>query len=191
MSAALAQWVLQTLLFFAPPERAPQLPGFEESVDETRSRYAAIAEDIAAAAEAPEKTSDGLSDQAEAALLVAIAIGETMLASDVDEGSPGCYRGKPGGAWWSRCDAGTSATLWQLKPIKWEGELVTYREHFKDRARSARIALWIARSSLSMCRKLPAIDHLSALSGSCREGLEAPRARYRLWQKIRAWQPAE
>lgn len=185
----LAAWVLAALLQFAPLDRLPRFEGFAETQTEAQQRYVAIADDIAAVAEEDERKPGGLSDHDEAALLVALAIGETHLALDTDEGSPGCYRGKPGGPWWTRCDSGTSATLWQLKPVLWEGQQLGYRELFTDRRRAARIELRAARGSLWRCRRLDPVDRLSALGGGCHAGGKSAQDRYRSWMQIRAWAP--
>lgn len=185
----LEQWTLAALHQHAPISGRPSFPGHDETDDEVRARYAALALAITSAAEEHPAKPGGLSDRDEAALLVAIAIGETRLARDTDVGP--CYRGKPGGSWWSRCDSGTSGSVWQLKtPLSWEGEVIRYADTFKDRERAARIALRAARGSLGACRALPPEDRLSALGGVCREGLESARARYRLWQRVRVWEPS-
>lgn len=185
----LAKWVLAALLRFAPVEALPQFPAFEEAADAARARYASIAVDIAAAAEAESPIPGGLTDRAEAALLVAIAIGESQLSADTDRGP--CYRGAPGGRHWGRCDHATSATLWQIKRgLLWDGKRLSYLELFTDRARAARIALRFARASLHTCRRLPAVDRLSGLSGRCVEGHAGARGHYRRWLRIAAWEPA-
>lgn len=185
----LEQWTLAALHHHAPISGRPSFPGHDETDDEASARYAALALAITSAAEEYPAKPGGLSDRDEAAVLVAIAIGETRLARDTDVGP--CYRGKPGGSWWSRCDSGTSGSVWQLKtPLSWEGEVIRYADTFKDRGRAARIALRAARGSLGACRSLPPEDRLSALGGVCREGLESARARYRLWQRVRVWEPS-
>ncbi len=176
MATELATWLLAAALHFAPPETRPQFPGYEESRTETISRYESIVSDIERAAEG---------DKSRATLLLALAIGETGLSLDTDRGP--CYRG---GAYKSRCDGGTSATLWQLKSVRWKGEVLRYLDLFKDRLRAATIALSIARKSIGMCRHLEPQDQLSAYgSGACRPGLKSVRARYHLWARINAWTP--
>ncbi len=181
----LSAWLFALLVAFRPPATIPELPGHEETEEQTRERYHGIADDIAAVA---LEYNGPMSERNVAALLASVAVGETQLAKDTDEGSEGCYRGKPGGPWWKRCDSGTSATLWQLKPILWEGERLTYRELFKDRRRAARIALKAALGSLYRCRKLPAEDRLSALGGSCIVGHAGAQGHYHRWMKMRAWE---
>lgn len=181
----LAKWVFGALLRFAPVDGLPQVPTWEETSEQATARYATIAEDIATAAE--DNTRAWLTDRQEAALLIAIGIGESQLAKDVDKGP--CYLG-PG--FEARCDRGTSATLWQIKRgVLWEGERLTYLQLFEDRGRAARIALWAARSSLWTCRKLPELDRLSGLSGKCQTGHAAARAHYTRWGRIAAWEPTQ
>lgn len=181
----LAKWVFGALLRFAPVDGLPQVPTWEETAEQATERYASIAEDIAAAAEG--NTPGWLTDRQEAALLIAIGIGESQLARDIDVGP--CHRGQPDGRYWGRCDFGTSGSLWQIKRgVLWEGERLSYLELFQDRGRAARIALWAARSSLWSCRKLPEIDRLSGLSGKCQEGHAAARAHYQRWGRVVAWE---
>jgi hypothetical protein len=189
---ALEAWTLAALERFAPSDRSPQLPGHEETPEQARERYREIAHDIALVAEESAQAAEGkpgaMSARSRAALLVAVAIGESRLARDTDLGP--CHRGKPGGTWWTRCDSGTSGSIWQIKtPVLWEGEKVAYLDVFKNRQRAARISLRASLGSLGRCRHLPAEDRLSALGGACREGLGSARARYRLWQRVRAWEP--
>lgn len=190
--STIAAWCLAAALFHAPPETRPQFPGHEESVAETRARYASICADIeAAATEEPERPGF-LSHRDRAALLLALAIGESGLARDADLGP--CYRE---GAWRTRCDGGRAATVWQLQTVRDNDPDQTElgpRQLFADRRRAARIALRLASGSLGMCRKLPAEDRLSAYgSGRCLtgeyRGAESVRARWRLFQRLRGWEP--
>lgn len=175
----LEQWTYEAMVKFAPPEKAPQFPGYEETIDETKQRYRELAAVIAKVGE----------NRSRAALLVAIGIGESRLARDTDVGP--CYRGKPGGKLWKRCDSGTSGSVWQIKtPVKGlEGEVISYTDIFKDRERAARIELRIALGSLRRCRHLEPVDHLSALGGSCQAGLASAQSRWKLWQTISVWSP--
>ena len=178
---SLAQAIMIAALEFAPVESRPEFPGYVETRAETLDRYWSIAQDIAAAAQEVPTKPGGLADEDEAALLLALAIGESGLSLDVDRGP--CYRK---GKWFARCDGGSSFTIWQLKPIRFDGALRTGKELQSDRALAARVALWLARGSLGQCRKLEPRDRLSAYgAGYCKEGLASVRARHALYVKVR------
>lgn len=181
VAMALAKKVLLAALAYAPIETRPQYAGYAETREQALDRYWSIAQDIAeAAVEVPPKPG-GMSDEQEAALLLALAIGESGLSLDVDRGP--CYRK---GKLWRRCDSGTSFTIWQLKPSLFDGKVRTGRELQADRKLAARVALHRARGSIGQCRALPAVDRLSAYgSGRCIEGLQDVQARWRLAVKVR------
>lgn len=178
--SALAEWVLSAALTFAPIETRPQFKGYEESRDEAFSRYISIAADIAAAAEENAKSERAAKERA--ALLLAVAIGESGLSADVDRGP--CYRK---GGYKTRCDSGTSFTLWQMKAALVDGKPMRAAElvgHDKRRT-AARAALRALLGSLGMCRKLPAEDRLSGYgAGRCIEGHKGVRARWALYQRV-------
>jgi hypothetical protein len=181
--SALADWVLLAALHFAPLETRPQFRGFEETHDEAFSRYLGIAADIAAAAE--EHPGSDAEKRRRAALLLAVAVGESGLSRDVDEGP--CYRE---GKWRARCDGGTSHTLWQLKTAFVDGRPVSARElrGIDQRKQAARAALRSISGSLRACRKLEQADRLSLYgSGSCRPGLKSVRARWALFERVVAF----
>lgn len=178
---SLAAKVMLAALAYAPVETRPNYPGFSETRNETIDRYWSIATDIAAAAEETPTTPGGLSDESEAALLLALAIGESGLALDVDRGP--CYRR---GALWRRCDSGTSYTIWQLKPGMVDGKVRTGKQLQADRKLAARLALKRARGSLGQCRAMEPHDRLSAYgAGHCVAGLADIRARWKLYQRVR------
>lgn len=185
--SALVTWLVAAMMAFAPPSGARKFPGWSETEAEARVRYQAIAEAIEAAA--LDVNGTGLSDKSEAALLLALALEESALSQDVDVGP--CYRGKPGGGWWSRCDGGTSYSVWQLKAYtKADGSRVTGAMLQADRKLAARKALALAVGSLSMCRKLEARDRLSAyMRGTCATGLRGAAARWDRWHTVEAWSP--
>lgn len=185
--SALVSWILAVMLALVPPKGVRALPGWDESEDQAKARYQAIAEAIEAAA--LEANNTGLSDKSEAALLVALALEESAFARDVDIGP--CYRGKRGGGWWSRCDAGTSYSVWQLKAFtNAEGVLVRGFDIQRDRKVAAKRALALAVGSLSSCRKLDARDRLSAyMKGSCATGLRGAAARWDRWKSVETWNP--
>lgn len=174
--AEIVTLALGWMLRFAPVESAPQMPGHEETAEETRARYASIASAIADACES-SKTQRSCT-----ALLVAIGTGESRFARDADVGP--CYRGK---GYESRCDAGLAASVWQVHAHGRDanGEPVTVAKLFASRSLAAKTVLRVARWSLQRCTHLPAQDRLAGLAGSCRASSSA-RARYRLWRTIEA-----
>ena len=186
MGDALATWAYLAMLHVAPVEKLPQFPGFEETLDERRARYTEIAGvigDVCSTSKAPRNC---------AALLVAIGYGESAFSLDADRG-PRCFHG-PGHA--KRCDADEkgrdhAASIWQVQPHGFdaEGEPVTVAKLFADRKLAATIVLRVARSSIQLCRKGDPRDVLSALSGRCQNGPGPWRARMRLYQTLRAWEP--
>jgi hypothetical protein len=178
--SALAEWVLSAALFFAPVETRPKVAGYEETADEARARYASIAEDIAAAAE--EGAPPAGEAKRRAALLLAVAVGESGLSYDVDKGP--CYRK---GNWRERCDGGTSFTIWQLKAVSIDGEHRHARhvEGVAKRKIAAKAALRKILGSLGMCKSLAPEDRLSAYgAGRCLEGHKGIRARWALFQRV-------
>lgn len=183
--SALADWVLLAALHFAPLETRPQFEGFEETREEGFSRYLDISRDIAAAAEEQPGTDE--QKRRRAALLLAVAVGESGLSRDVDEGP--CFRR---GGWRTRCDSGTSHTLWQMKAAILDGRPVLAKElrGFDRRKDAARAALRALQGSLGQCRKLDAADRLSAYgAGACKVGLQSVRARWALFERVAGWKP--
>lgn len=169
-------WTFLALMHHAPVERLPQWAGHEETPREAMARYGDIAADITAVCE------DAKAPRSCAALLVAIAIGESGLARDADVGP--CHRG---GAHRTRCDSGAAYSLWQIH----EHGDVTGVQLFADRRLAARVALRAARGSLRMCRHLPPGDQLAGLSGTCEPSarhMASARARYALWRRVDGWQ---
>jgi len=182
--SALADWVLLAALHFAPIETRPRFEGYLETQEEAFGRYLGIARDIAAAAEEHEGTD--AEKRKRAALLLAVAVGESGLSRDVDEGP--CYRR---GRWRARCDGGTSYTLWQMKSAVVDGRPVHARElrGLDKRGQAARAALRAIRGSLGACRKLEAQDRLSMYgAGSCKPGLRSVRARWALFERVVAFE---
>lgn len=178
---AFVAWILAAALHFAPPERHPRFDGYEETAEQARARYEQIAVDIAAAVEGRKDAKDM------AALALAWAVGESALAPDADKGP--CYRK---GRWKLRCDGGLAAGPWQLHEY-WDRqakERVTVAAIFADRARSARTVVRKLIGAWVQCAHLAAEDRLSGFGlGHCEAGNASVRARYRLWQRVRAWEP--
>ncbi len=173
-------WILMAALHFAPPAQHRQFPGHEETVEQARARYAQIARDIA---EAAVQTKD---PKATASLMLAWAIGESGLYRDADTGP--CYRE---GAWRQRCDGGLAATIWQLHALRDGDDVLKPKDLFADRARAARIVAKRLPAAWHSCRRLAPEDRFSGFGlGYCKAGNASVRARYRLWLRVRAWQPA-
>lgn len=181
--SALADWVLLAALHFAPLETRPRFEGYEETRDEAFSRYLGIAADIAAAAE--EHPGTDAEKRRRAALLLAVAVGESGLSRDVDEGP--CYRRNK---WRARCDSGTSHTLWQLKTGILDGRPVRGLElrGIDKRRSAARVALRALQGSLGRCKALEPADRLSGYgAGTCKPGIASVRARWALVEKVQAF----
>lgn len=164
------EWSLAALLHLAPLGTHAGTPWADPSPAHQLARYEGIA------TAAWDACGD---DRGCASLLVAIAVGESGLARDADEGP--CWRK---GGYRSRCDAGAAASVWQTHEID---AAVPLARLFADRTAAARQTLRIARSSLSRCGR--GEDSLSGLSGRCIAGPGPWRARWRLWLRMRGWTP--
>ena len=177
---SLSAWTLAALLHFAPPEQHDAAPWADPSHEAAQERYEAIATAIV------ETCDNSPSPRSCAALLVALAVGESGLAQDADVGP--CYRR---GGYRTRCDSGAAASVWQAHAfgLDRDGEPITVARLFASRSLAAWQALRVARGSLQRCRHLPAEDRLAGLSGSCRPNASS-RARWRLWQTVSAWEVA-
>lgn len=182
--SALAEWTLAALLQFAPLSRHERAPWADASPEAALSRYRSIAEAIV------EQCEDRREPRPCAALLVALAVGESGLARDADVGP--CYRR---GVHRTRCDSGRAASVWQVQPHgRDDAGPITVARLFASRSLAARFALRVAWGSLSRCRDLPEEDRLAALGGlgpdgRCRPSRSA-RARWRLWHTVRSWEPS-
>jgi hypothetical protein len=177
----LTAWILAAALHFAPPEKHPKFPGHGETAEEARARYEQIAQDIGQAVEGRKDA------KSMAALALAWAVGESALAHDADVGP--CYRQ---GAWKLRCDGGLAAGPWQLHEYmdRKAGERVTVAMIFADRARSARMVVRLLGGAFNRCTDLAPQDRLSSFGlGHCEAGNASVRARYKLWQEVRSWEP--
>ena len=173
------EWLLALALQFAPPSQALQFPGYVETADAARSRYTAIAEDIAAVVQAHEPL-PGLTRVESAAFVLAMAIGESALAIDADKGP--CFRGRHlGRNYAGRCDSGRAVGVLQV-------QLASGRaEHFADRRKHLAVGLAALRGSLLTCWRLPVDERLAAYgSGSCdNEGGKAgSRKRWALFGQV-------
>ena len=173
------EWILAALMHFAPPSNHARAPWADASPEAARARYEAIADTIAA------ECADVKQPRACASLLAAIAIGESGLARDADEGP--CYRK---GGYRRRCDSGAAASVWQVHAHGFDpkGEDITIARLFADRRLAAWLVHRIARGSLSRCAHLPEEDRLAGLGGSCTPSKSA-RDRWHLWKQIAGWTP--
>jgi hypothetical protein len=182
-------WLFALALHFAPPDRAHQFPGWEETNKERTARYAQIAQDVYDVVyDEDSKPIPGMSRARTAAFMLALAIGESGLDKDADQGP--CYRA-PG--WKLRCDGGNAASMWQIMLGKGfifdrDGKTKLYQKHlFKNRKKALEISLRLTRSSFWACRKLPPELRLAVYGGgSCAN--EAARKgsakRYKLAKKL-------
>ena len=178
----LHSFVLAALLHFAPPEHQDKRPWADPSRDYALARYSKVADAIVSACESRKNP------KACASLLTAIAVGESAVSRDTDEGP--CHRSGP---WKRRCDGGRAVSVYQIHPTGADADgPITAERLFADRKLAARIAYRAAAGSLQMCRHLPdPVDHLSGLSGRCQAGLKSARERYKLWRKIAQFQIQE
>jgi len=180
-------WLFTLALQFAPPDRAHQFPGWEETNEERTARYAVIVQDIYDVVyDEANKPIPGMSRARTAAYMLALAIGESGLDKDADKGP--CYREK---GWWRRCDAGQAGSMWQVqvgKGFLFDGDRrVRMKDLFNDRQTAIRVALRAVRGSFWSCRKF-APEHRLAVygSGTCnnKAGMEGSAERYKLATKL-------
>jgi hypothetical protein len=172
-----AAWLFAAALAFAPPDRTPQFPSHPETVEQRTERYQAIASDIFAVAFDPKAEAlPGLTRRQSAALMLAVAIGESHLAPDADLGP--CYR--KGKLWRTRCDSGWAVGIMQTRVHPAHQEA-----YFNDRRKALRLGHQRLRQSLSMCRHLAPLTRLAAYgSGSCNRGKKGAAKRWRLYQTL-------
>lgn len=147
-----------------PPGRVPT----RETYDAALVRYASIAEDILAEVRASPIYSGPRGEAASAALLAAIAIHESGLRLDVDEG---ITRGE-----------GLDVCLLQLRGVS--------PEILNDRRACLREGIRRVKRSLRACAKSPAREQLGVFtSGSCERGLHDSRAMMDLARRLLAGHP--
>lgn len=166
LAAVVFAWLVQV----APPEKFALIPTYAEAtetVEERTARYVEISRDIAHALEPlPPKERKGAAE-----LLVSIAWHESGLQKDVDLGPCAPKRLKIGG-----CDGGRAKSLWQIQGRD---------EETKTRVDAARMALRIARVSLSACKKLPVEERLAIYaSGTCVNKMGQKRSR-EIWSVLK------
>lgn len=167
----IAEAAFAAMMVLAPPDRLAALPqyrGHEESVEERRSRYVAIAIDLEDAVAEAEPL-PGMSRARTAAVALGIAYMESGFARDADVGP--CVAG-PG-----RCDRGRAACLMQVQaPEHRRAEL------WADRKLCFMAGLDVARRSMNACR-----GELTAyVGGVCTSlvGRAAGRRRLGMGQRI-------
>lgn len=198
MNTVVTAWILSLMTFLAPPEKlaaAPQLKGWEETVEQKTERYESIAKDIFEvvydpAAKLPYRGKRGRAYTS--ALLVAIAFMESGFAKDVDKGP--CYRQ---GSFWTRCDGGLSAGLWQARIGAGETLLSIHgidglkqADLFADRKQQVRVALHMVVRSFKACRLLGPEAALNVFaSGSCSRGQAPALARLKVAKRALANRP--
>lgn len=166
--AELAPALLHAALTLAPPASHAAYPWHRETIEQTEARYAALALDVAAVA-LSERPVKGLGRVDSAALLLAVAIGESGLAEDVTR-ADGCYRLDE---WERRCDRDRATGYWQIWPDA--HGLSRTEAQGED---GARIALRAIRSSVSRCWHMAPEWRLSAL-GTGDRCIELPEAKKR------------
>jgi len=182
------EWLLELALNFAPPARAHQFPGWEETVAERTARYREVVKDIREVVfDKKQRPIPGMSRSRTAAYMLALGIGESGLDPDADKGP--CYRDK---GWWRRCDAGQAASMWQVKIGKGflfdrDQNRIWMKDLFADRKVALRIALRAVRGSFWACRKSEPKHRLAVYgSGSCsnKAGMVGSEKRYALATKL-------
>jgi hypothetical protein len=145
----MAAWLLALLLAAVPPGLVPA----RETEEAARERYASIAEDLAAVT----------TSRTEASLLIAVAVHESGLRLDVDQG---LTRG-----------GGRDVCLLQLRSPP--------AAALTDRQACLRAGLRLVRASLAACRAAPERDRLAQYaSGSCSAGLRESRAIMDSWRRL-------
>lgn len=174
----LAEWTLAALLHFAPPEQQAKAPWADPTPEASLERYEGVRDAIASQC----------TTRSCAALLVAIAVGESGLARDADLGP--CYRS---GSYKTRCDSGAAASVWQAHAfgLDKEGEPITVERLFADRSLAAWVVIRVARGSIHRCKHLPMEDRLAGLGGGHCKPSKSARSRWKLWQTVSAWEPKE
>lgn len=158
--------VFSWLTALSPLDREPTRY-ISESEDDRRARFHEIAFDVSDIA--AEDSDHPAVQRRAAALLVGIAWHESGFALDVDVGPCASARLQVGG-----CDSGRAKGLWQIQGY----DVPTRRD-------GARLALRLARRSLSACRKLPVPERLAAYAGGTCESLGGRKRSCELWAVVR------
>lgn len=178
----IAAWLYAIMLTAAPPAKlaaAPQLPGYEETVEQKEARYQQIATELYEVAFDPATVplfGGPHGRRNTAATLLAVAFHESGFARDTDIGP--CYRGK--GKLAHRCDDGFSACMMQVR-VGDETTADGWRKAdlFADRHKCFRAGLRLVRKSLRACGDKYGRDHwLTAYaSGTCTNSMGQLRSR--------------
>ncbi|HTJ84565.1 MAG TPA: hypothetical protein VL400_22755 [Polyangiaceae bacterium] len=188
-----ALWLFEVMALVAPPDRAANekaFPGYQETIEERRERYAAIAEAARDVAYDPNEKPvfGGKYGRARtAALMLAVAYHESGFMKDVDLGP--CWRGKAGTS--TRCDSGRAACLMQIHVADGQtAEGYTREELFADRKKCFRSGLHLLRRSMSACSHLPEKHKLASYaSGTCKGGLKDSESLMALYEKFASLKP--
>jgi hypothetical protein len=189
-------WIFAMMLAQSPPERDAkhqQFGPWVETPQEREARYRSIAEDVWAVAYDPDvkPVYAGPNGRAHtASLLLAVTYMESGWAPDVDKGP--CYRGKKGGAQWSRCDGGRSACMAQINIGTGRTlEGWTQKDLFDDRRKCLTVATRLLRGSVNACKALGPDAALNLYGqGYCGKAvLDKGKARIVLARKFSAKRP--
>lgn len=160
----IAAWILQLALYLAPVDHARNFPGYEEQPWQRRDRYEHIARAIELRV-AREPPLDGLTRAQSAALVLALAVEETELELDADEGP--CYRV---GAFRWRCDSGLAVGILQVHVPAPERAAF-----FAHRGKVLAVGYrGLRRALLAKCRP---DDRLAVLARGCRDTRSVLRSR--------------
>ena len=139
----MSDWLLALILLYRP-----------EPTPEDATRYASIAADLAAVV---EETEEPENEESIALTALAIAIHESGLRAEVDDGR---VRG-----------SGTDVCLMQIRTTRRHADRLA-----ADRRECLRTGVRLARASLAACRRSPWADRLAAYaSGRCDAGQKASR----------------
>ncbi len=194
-------WVYDRMISWSPPGRS-FIREAQETPEEGRARYRKIAEDLLRVTYDPSEKpafGDSIGRARTTAMMLSISWFESGFRKDVDLGSGSQARGDSGRSW--------CLIQAQLGSPNFEGKtglklvLSSDEVFFKDSSDVAknppgpeflvfggedlvrshdscfRAGLRMARKSLSLCSRLPVMERLAGLSGSCDRGQRASRAR--------------
>lgn len=193
------EWTTRRMISWSPPGRS-FIPEAKETPEEGRARYALIARAMVDVVYDPDEAPAFPGKRGRArtlAMMLSIAWHESGFRKDVDLGEGKLSRGDSGRSWCliqaqlgspgpdgktsgrivfqGKDVVWTTATALKAKPLglpDFGGEdLVNNREA------CVRAGLRMARKSLSGCRKLPFMERLAGLSGSCDRGRKESKSR--------------
>jgi len=176
-------WLLRLALDLAPIEKAHNFPGYEEQPWQRRDRYEHIVTAMARRVDI-EPTLPQLTKAQSVALLLALAVEETELDLDADEGP--CFRGLHQGRSWAwRCDGGLAVGIVQVHVPKPD-----QADFFAHRGRVLQLGYRQLRRALgARCRFE---DRLAVLARGCQDARSVVGSRrvFALWTRALALGPA-